>query len=246
MPEAVQDEAKLRVDLAAAFRLAVAFNWHESVGNHFSAAISDDGRSFLLNPKWRHFNSMRASDLLRLDADDETVMQREDAPDATAWCIHGAVHARLPEARVLLHCHPPYATALCALEDPGMKPVDQNTARFFNRVAVDTEFGGMADDTDEGARIAAAFAGQSTLIMGNHGVSVIGASVAEAFEEMYFFERAAKTLMLAYATGQPLGVMSDELAEKTAAAWDDYRDMAHPHFDYLKSELDAKDPSYRD
>ena len=208
MPDVTHDETVLRVDLAAAFRLAVMFNWHESVGNHFSAALSDDGHHFLLNPKWQHFNSIRASDLLHLDANDESVMQHDGAPDATAWCIHGAVHARLPEARVLLHCHPPYATALCALEDPAMKPIDQNTARFFNRVAVDTEFGGMADDADEGERIAAAFAGHSTLIMGNHGVSVVGTSVAEAFEEMYFFERAAKTLMLAYATGQPLSVMS--------------------------------------
>ncbi len=127
-----------------------------------------------------------------------------------------------------------------------MKPIDQNTARFFNRVAVDTEFGGMADDAAEGARIAGSFGRHSTLMMGNHGVSVIGDNVAEAFEELYFFERAAKTLMLAYASGQPLSVMPDTLAESTATAWDDYRAMAQPHFEYLKSQLDERDPSYRD
>jgi len=238
-------EWALRVDLAAAFRIAVAFDWHESVGNHFSAAVTADGSKFLLNPKWQHFASIKASDLLLLDTNDASIMQGPDAPDATAWCIHGAVHSVLPEARVLLHCHPPYAAALCGLEDPSIKPIDQNTARFFKRVAIDDNFGGMADDAEEGRRIAHAFGGHSTMIMSNHGVSVAAASVAEAFEELYFLERAAKTMMLAYASGQPLRVMDDDLAEKTALAWDDYRGMADAHFEYLKTELDKSDPSFR-
>ncbi len=80
-------ERQLRIDLAAAFRLAVFFDWHESVGNHFSAALGDDGKQFLLNPKWQHFSTIRASDLLRLNADDDTTLIRADAPDASAWFI---------------------------------------------------------------------------------------------------------------------------------------------------------------
>ena len=76
------DENQLRVDLAAAFRLAVEFDWHESVGNHFSAAVSADGKRFLMNPRWRHFSQIRASDLLLLDADDPDVMNGANAPDA--------------------------------------------------------------------------------------------------------------------------------------------------------------------
>ena len=91
----------LRVDLAAAFRLAVRFDWHESVGNHFSAAVSEDGRRFLMNPKWRHFASIRASDLLLLDADDPSVMESPDAPDASAWTIHGAIHRARPDVHLL-------------------------------------------------------------------------------------------------------------------------------------------------
>ncbi|MBX2879224.1 MAG: class II aldolase/adducin family protein, partial [Granulosicoccus sp.] len=128
------EEWKLRVDLAAAFRLAVHFDWHESVANHFSAAISSDGKTFLLNPRWQHFSTIRASDLLLLRADDQEVMDRENAPDPSAWCIHGAIHAQVPHAKVLLHCHPPYATALSGLKDPSLKPIDQNTARFYNRI----------------------------------------------------------------------------------------------------------------
>ncbi|MFN3661506.1 class II aldolase/adducin family protein [Yoonia sp.] len=235
----------LRLDLAAAFRLCAQMNWHESVGNHFSAAVSADGKRFLMNPKWRHFGSIRASDLLLLDADDTGVMQRANAPDASAWTVHGTIHRLRPELRVLIHAHTPYATALSVLKDPSMLPLDNNTARFYGDVAIDTDFGGIADQADEGVRLAAALGNHSCLMMGNHGVSVSGATVAEAFEKLYFFEKAAQTLMLAYASGQPLNVLSHEVAQKTAEGWHDYRGMATAHFDYLKSQLDKTDPSWR-
>ncbi|MEO8543585.1 MAG: class II aldolase/adducin family protein [Burkholderiaceae bacterium] len=239
-------ERQLRIDLAAAFRLAVFFDWHESVGNHFSAALSDDGKRFLLNPKWQHFSTIRASDLLRLDADDEGALSRDNAPDASAWCIHGALHGAVPRARVVLHCHPPYATALCGLQNPTIQPIDQNTARFFNRVAIDTGFDGIADEQAEGLRLAAALGDNDVMLMGNHGLTVIGQSVAQAFEALYFMERACRTMVLAYATGQPLNVMPEALAEKTARGWDAYAGMADAHFSQLKNMLDKSDPSYRD
>ena len=240
------EEWRLRVDLAAAFRLAVENDWHESVANHFSLAVSEDGKRFLMNPRWKHFSQIRASDLLLLDADDPDVMKRPNAPDASAWAIHGSIHRARPHARVLLHCHPPYATALACLKDPTMKPIDQNTARFFGIVGADLGFGGIADDAEEGSRLAAAFGNHPILLMGNHGLTVTAGTVAEAFEQLYFFERASRTLMLAYASGQPLNVMSDRIAEKTAEGWREYNGMAFAHFEALKAMLDKTDPSYRD
>ncbi len=241
-----QSEQALREDLAAAFRLAVKFGWSESVGNHFSAAVSEDGSKFLMNPKWRHFGEIRASDLLLLDANDDTVMAGENAPDPSAWCIHGTVHRENPKARVLFHCHPPNATALATLQDPSMKPIDLNTARFFGKVAVDLGFGGMADEAEEGRRIAETLGDKPVLVMGNHGVSISAVTVAEAFEHLYFFERAAETLLKAYGTGQPLAIMSDNLAAKTAAEWEPYVGMGYAHFDYWKRDLDRSEPDYRD
>lgn len=230
-------EAALRDDLAAAFRIAAQLGWHESVGNHFSAAVSDDGSRFLLNPRWRHFASIGPDDLLLLDAGDPTVMDRPDPPDASAWTIHGAIHRAKPAARVVLHCHPPHATALAMLADPELKPVDNNTARFFRRVAIDRQFGGIADDAAEGARLAAVLGTHTVMLMGNHGLTCTGETVAEAFEDLYFFEKAAQTLLLAYASGQPLNVLSDEVAEKTARGWEPYRGMAQAHFAWLKAQL---------
>lgn len=240
-PETIQ----LKQDLAAAFRICHRFGWSESVGNHFSAAVSPGGRQFLLNPRWQHFATIKASDLLMLDADDQGVMERVNAPDPSAWTVHGTLHRMLPEARVILHCHSPYAVALACLKDPTLLPLDNNTARFFGRVGYDLDFGGIADAQEEGMRIARMMKGKSVLVMGNHGVSVAGPSVADAFEDLYFFEKAAQTMILTLSTGKPLAILSDEIASATAAGWVPYRGMAERHFAYLKSELDKVDPSYR-
>lgn len=239
-------QRRLRVDLAACFRMAAELEFHESVANHFSAAVSDDGKKFLMNPRWKHFALLRASDLQLLDSNDKETMAREDAPDPSAWSIHSSIHANVPNARVVLHCHPPYATALAGLKDPSIKPIDQNTARFYNRITIDLEFGGLANTEEEGDRITAALGQNNVMMMGNHGVTVIGQTAAEAFEDLYMLERACRTMVLAYQTGQPLNIMSDDLAEKTAAGWDDFHDIAFAHFEQFKQILDKKDPSYAD
>lgn len=240
------DERQLRIDLAAAFRLAARADWHEAVANHFSAAVSPDGRRFLVNPRWRHFSNIRASDLLLMDADDKETMNRPDAPDPSAWSIHSAIHRTIPHARVVLHLHPPYATTLAGLKDPSIKPIDQVTARFYNRMAIDLSFGGIATEEAEGERIAATIGNHSTVIMGNHGATVLAETVAEAFDAMYHLERAARTMVLAYSTGQPLSVMADDIAEATAAEWDAYKDAQFAHFEEMKRILDREDPSYAD
>lgn len=239
-------EWQLRVDLAAAFRLAAEFGWHEAVANHFSLAVTADGKKFLMNPRWRHFARVKASELQLLDAEDKETMSRPDAPDASAWCIHGHLHGGLPQARCILHCHPPYATAIASLADPELKPIEQNTARYYRRLAIDREFGGIADNEEEGRRLVRVIGDKKQVILGNHGVITMGNTVAEAFDDLYYLERACQTLVLAYSTGQPLKVLSHEIAEATARGWEDYKDAAFSHFDQLKAMLDAKDPSYKD
>jgi ribulose-5-phosphate 4-epimerase/fuculose-1-phosphate aldolase len=238
-------EWQMRVDLAAAFRLAAHNNWHEGVANHFSLATSHNGKEFLMNPRWRHFSKMRASELLHLNSDDKKTMERPDAPDLTAWSLHGRLHAALPQARCIIHLHPTYATVLASLAEPEIKPIDQNTARFFNRLAVDLGYGGMANTDDEGDRLARLMGNKSIMMMGNHGVLVCAATVAEAFDLTYYLERACRTLVLAYQTGQKLNVLSDAVAEKTAQEWEADREQFKVHFSEMKLILDELDASYK-
>jgi len=240
------DHGTARADLAAAFRWFARLNMHESVANHLSAAVSADGAKFLINPRGRHFARMSAGDLLLLDANDPSTPTREDAPDPTAWHLHARLHARLPLARCVMHLHPKYATALACLEDPTMYPIDMNTMRFFGRVALDSRFSGMALSDSEGDRMADLMAdGKSVLLMANHGVLVVGATIAAVFDELYYFERAAETLLTCYAAGKPLRIVSGETAALVERQWRGYGQLAIDHFDNIKAILDVEEPDYR-
>jgi ribulose-5-phosphate 4-epimerase/fuculose-1-phosphate aldolase len=235
----------LRADLAAAFRWAVRLNLHEAVANHFSIAINDSGTQFLINPNGRHFSRITASSLVEIDANDPATMDRPDAPDPTAWGLHGSIHRACKHATCVMHVHSIHATVLASLADSHLPAIDQNSAMFHNRVVVDDHYGGMAFG-DEGARCAALLTDPKvhTMVMGNHGVLIIGRTVAETFNRLYYFERAAETYIRALQTGRPLRVMPDAVAEKTAQEWEAYPGYADAHLSELKAILDAEEPDY--
>ena len=110
-----------RCDLAAAFRWAARLDLHEAVANHFSLSVNDDGTQFLVNPNQRHFSLIKASDILLLDANDPETLNRPDAPDETAWGLHGAIHRNCAHARCAMHVHSIYATVLASLADSAAK-----------------------------------------------------------------------------------------------------------------------------
>ena len=236
-----------RIDLAAAFRWTARLDLHESVANHFSLAVSDDGARFLMNPKQVHFSRITASSLLLLDARDPQALERPDAPDATAWGLHGAVHRLCPHARCAMHVHSPYSTVLACLEDPMLPPLDQNAAMFHGRIAVDPDYGGLALDAEaERACAALADPSKNVLIMGNHGIMVVGRTVAETFNLLYHFERAARVYIMALQTGRPLRILDERVAAKTAAELADYGDFAENHLAELKAILDEEGSDYAD
>jgi len=244
-PRPNMDHWQERVDLAAAFRWTERLNLHEAVSNHFSLAVNEDGTQFLMNPNQMHFARIKASDLLFLDANDPETLNGPNAPDATAWGLHGALHRRCPHARCSIHVHSIHATVLASLADSRLPPIDQNTAIFFDRYVIDENYGGLAFE-EEGERCAELFRDpkKKVMIMGNHGVMVIGQTVAETFNRMYFFERAAETYIRALQTGQKLRVLSDEIAEKTAAEIETYDDQDVRHLTELKLILDAEGSDY--
>ena len=239
------DHWQERVDLAAAFRWTVRLNMHEAVANHFSLAINDDGTQFLMNPNQMHFSRIKASDLIVVDANDPASMEGPDAPDPTAWGLHGGMHRHCPHARCAMHVHSPYATALAALADSRLPPVDQNGAMFFDRVVVDDSYGGLAFE-EEGARCARLFDDpkKKVMVMGNHGIMVIGQTVAETFNRMFYFERACQTYMLALQTGKPLRLIPDDIAAKTAQEIEDYPEQDERHLAELKAILDEEGSNY--
>jgi ribulose-5-phosphate 4-epimerase/fuculose-1-phosphate aldolase len=144
-----------------------------------------------------------------------------------------------------MHVHSIHATVLASLADSTLPPIDQNSAMFFNRHVVDAHYGGMAF-AEEGARCAAMLADPqiTTMIMGNHGVLIVGRTVAETFNRLTYFERAAETYIRALQTGRPLRVLPDEVAEKTAQEWEAYPGFAEAHLREIKALLDESGDGY--
>ena len=242
------DHADIRADLAAAFRWTAREDMHEGVANHFSMAVNDAGTRFLINPK-RHFSLMRASDLWEIDADDPDSARGDGsgaAPDPTAWGLHASLHRHVPHARCAMHVHSTYATALASLADSRLPAIDQSTAMFHNRQVIDEAYGGLALE-EEGARCARLFQDPSvrTMIMGNHGVLFIGETVAETFLRMYYFERAARTYILALQTGRPLRMLSDDVAETTARQQEGDTEAEADFMRGMREVLDVEAPDYR-
>ncbi len=234
-----------RVDLAAAFRWTARLDMHEAVANHFSLAVNEDGTQFLMNPNQRHFSRIKASDLLMLDANDAQTMDDPNAPDPTAWGLHGSIHRLCPHAKCVMHVHSVYATVLASLADSNLPPIDQNSATFYNRYVVDEGYGGLAFE-GEGERCASLLSDpeKQVMIMGNHGVLVIGDTVADTFNRLYYFERACETYILALQTGQPLRVLPHDIALKTSQEANDYPGQAERHLNELKAILDTEGSDY--
>ena len=239
------DHWQERVDLAAAFRWTVRLNMHEGVSNHFSVSVNRDGTQFLMNPNQVHFSRIKASDMLVIDANDPSTLDGPDAPDPTAWGLHGGVHKACAHARCVMHVHSTYATVLASLQDSTLPPVDQNACMFYDRVVVDEGYGGLAFE-EEGARCAAMLSDpkKKVMVMGNHGILVMGDTVAETFNRMYFFERAAQNYIKALQTGQPLRVIPHDIAEKTASEIEAYPEQDVRHLAELKAILDAEGSDY--
>ncbi len=240
--------SRCRVDLAAALRWAVRLGFHEGICNHFSAVIPGEDDRFLINPHGYHWSELRASDLVEVDADGSAVDGREP-PEPTAFFIHYHIHRLVPDAKVVLHTHMPYATALTMLEDGRLEPTLQTSLKFYDAIAYDDLYNGLALDDSEGERIAAALTtGKRVAFLANHGVVVTGKTIAHAFDDLYYLERACQAQVIAMSTGRPMRRIPQDVARMTADQMlsSPERAQAVRHFESLKRLLDRDEPEYRD
>ena len=235
-----------RVELAAAARLIARLNLHEGVANHLSLAVNPDGTQFLINPSPAHFGRLKASDLLLLDGNNpDDTPDTGTAPNRTALGVHGSVHRRCPHARCVIHVHSMFSTVLACLEDSTLPPLAQSSLNFYGRYVIDDAYGGLSF-ASEGERCAALLQDpkKKVMIMGNHGILVLGSDVADAFNRLYYFERAAETYIRALQTGQQLRILPTEIAEKTSQQLEDYPDYSKVHLAELMAFLDDEGADY--
>src|SRR6516165_5909595 len=236
-----------RIDLAACHRLAARFGLNEGIDNHLTLLVPGHSDRFYLAPFGLLWSEVKASDLMEVDFGGKVVAGRGLVED-TALHIHLPVHRLVPGARCVLHTHMPYATALGMLKDPRLHMAVQSAIGFHDDIAY-VEYNGLALDRDEGERLARALGGKSVLMLRNHGVLVIGSSAAQAFERLYFLERACQAQILALSTGRSLRIVPRAVVEATVAQFRGCTDVggvtrSELHFEALKRQLDRSEADY--
>jgi ribulose-5-phosphate 4-epimerase/fuculose-1-phosphate aldolase len=236
-----------REDLAAALRYAAKLGLNEGICNHFSLAVSEDGEEFLVNPQGMHWSEIRASDILLCHRDGR-VLDGEGTVEATAYYIHAPIHVKRPDARAVLHTHMPYATSFTIVENGRLEMVEQGALRFYDRIIYDDEYGGLALDHQEGERIAEAMGDKPIAFLGHHGVVVTAATIAKAFDDLYYLERAAQVQTIAKMHGKPLRAIPQQIVEQTARQINEESDLTQvqAHFGAIKRMLDRDDPAWRE
>jgi ribulose-5-phosphate 4-epimerase/fuculose-1-phosphate aldolase len=214
---------------------------NEGICNHLTVMVPGTTDRFLCVPYGLLWSEVTASNLLLVNENGD-VLEGTGEIDSTAFHIHKAIHKRGVVA--VLHTHQPYATALCCTDaqDGGFKleMCHQNSLRFWNEIAYDDEFNGLVLDDDEGERLVKVMNGRRILMHQSHGIIVCGASVAEAFDDLYYLERAARQQILAQSTGKKLKLVGDDVAMGFKNDCEDdgaKSKWANLHYDALKRGL---------
>ncbi|MBW9091522.1 aldolase [Rhizobium wenxiniae] len=235
-----------RMDLAACLRMAARLGLEEGICNHFSAVVPGHPDLFIVNRLGWAFKEATASSLLICDFAGN-VVAGDGVPEATAFYIHARLHKMAPRVGAAFHTHMPNATALSMVEGEPLVWAGQTALKFYGRVAIDENYNGLALDESEGDRIASVLGDKDILFMRNHGVMVCAPNIAEAWDDLYYLERAAEVQLKAMGTGRKLlPVSADIAAEAVRQMREGDPDSARLHLLSIRRQLDREAPDYRD
>jgi len=235
-----------RVDLAAAYRFAVRLGFHEGIDNHFSLLLPGHNDLMLLNPYPLHWSEIAASSLLVVDLDGHRIDGCYEV-EPTAFHIHAPLHRTNPqEFRCLLHTHMPYATAVACQEHGRLEMVHQNSTKFAGQIAYLDTYNGLVLDNEAGEEIVRAMGNKPVLFMASHGVITAGHTVAEAFDRLYFLERACQLQILAGSGGHRARLISPRITAHLVDQRGEAESLAANRlFAAFKRILDREEPDYK-
>ncbi|MCJ7421419.1 class II aldolase/adducin family protein [Sphingomicrobium astaxanthinifaciens] len=193
------EEWKVRVELAAAYRLVHHFGWDDLIFTHLSARVPGPEHHFLLNPYNLMFDEVTASSLVKVDVHGNAVDETPFMTNPAGFTIHSALHMNREDAQAVMHLHTPHGQAVSAHKD-GLLPLTQ-TAMLVRDDLAFHDYEGVAVDHDERERLVAHLGTKSMMLLRNHGTLATGASVAECFIRLYYLERACQAQVLALSAG---------------------------------------------
>lgn len=243
---AVSDaEWRQRVDLAACYRLVAQFGWDDLIFTHISARVPGPEHHFLINPYGMLFEEITASSLVKIDLDGNKVIDSPCEINPAGFTIHSAIHAARSDAQCVLHVHSINGVAVSA-QAGGVRPLSQHSIFVLSSLAYH-DYEGVALNEDEKPRLVADLGSKRFCMLRNHGLLTVGATVAEAFVAMYFFEAACMIQVRAQVGGGELIEITPSILAGAQDQWQRVThgaggDLAWPA---LLRKLDRINPGYR-
>jgi ribulose-5-phosphate 4-epimerase/fuculose-1-phosphate aldolase len=246
------EEWAMRVKLAAAYRLVAHFGMTDMIYNHISAAVPGEEGHFLINPFGMHYSDIRASSLIKVDLEGKELSNpwADMGINLAGYVIHSAIHRHNPAIECVIHTHTPAGMAVSALQC-GLLPISQ-TAMRFSKVAYH-DYEGVAIDLDEQQRLVQDLGDAEVMILRNHGLLAVGATVQQAFNNIYRIERSCQSQIMAMSCNAPLITPEPAVVSRTNAQLavqpSTTRGQKKPYgmleWRALLHMLDKIDPSYR-
>ena len=242
-------EWQMRVDLAAAYRLVDMFGWSDLLGTHISARVPDQQDAFLINPYGLLFDEITASSLVKVDEDGKVLSETPYQINPAGFVIHSAIHMAKPELACALHTHTPAGTSI-ATQKQGLLPITQHAMAIYAHTAYHG-YEGIATDLSERERLVRDLGDGNVLVLRNHGLLTVGASIAEAFVWMYRAERACRMQLAIQQAGAEIVEIPEDVQQMTiernrkANSPEGHRPIGKLEWPALLRRLDRIDTSYK-
>lgn len=239
-------ERRLRVQLAAAYRIADHLGWSELIYTHISLRVPGPEHHFLINPYGLRFDEVTASNLVKIDLEGNPVGEQAYGANKAGFVIHGAIHRARTDAQCVFHSHTLAGMAVSAQEE-GLLPVHMYSHNFYGKLAYH-DFEGPSMRLDEQQRLVASLGDHCALVLRNHGLLTLGRTIPEAFVRMWRLERAAQIQLAAQ--GAQMRLPSGEVCLQSQALGEEFLTDSAPlgelEFAALERVIERKDPSYKD
>ncbi len=210
------EEWRLRVDLAACYRLVALHGWDDLVFTHVSARIPGPDHHFLINPYGFTFDEITASSLVKVDMDCKPLLPTPYPVNPAGFVIHSAIHSVREDAGCVLHTHTAAGVAVAAQKD-GLLPLSQHATTVLWTTGYH-DYEGIAVRDDEKPRLQSDLGTNNCLILRNHGLLTVGRTVADAFVAMFNLQRACEMQLLAQSSGVPLQLIGKDVLDGVGAA----------------------------
>lgn len=240
-----EEEWKLRVDLAAAYRLVAMYGWSDLVFTHISARIPGPEHHFLINPYGMMFDEITASSLVKVDQNCNKLIDSPFPVNPAGFTIHSCIHQGREDAGCVLHTHSRAGVAVSA-QKKGILPISQQSTFVLHSLAYH-EYEGVALRDEEKPRLQANLGSKNFLMLRNHGLLTVGKTIPDAFLSMYTFENTCRIQIDALAGGGELTYVDPRIMEGLAQVMKTVTAGQGPNIAWpaLIRKLDRTDPSYK-